>query len=76
MEALKHLTICTEYTAEERYSLVARVMPGESEKCVALSANMNDSQLLNWVKRYKICGYNGLDLKKGRHSKEPSMKKL
>ena len=29
----------------------------------------------NWVKRYKIYGYNGLDLKKGRHSKEKPLKK-
>lgn len=29
----------------------------------------------NWVKRYKIYGYNGLDLKKGRHSKEQPLKK-
>lgn len=31
--------------------------------------------MLNWVKRYKIYGYNGLDLKKGRHSKEQPLKK-
>ena len=30
----------------------------------------------NGVKRYKINGYNGLDLKKGRHSKEQPMKKF
>ena len=29
----------------------------------------------NWVKRYKIYEYNGLDLKKGRHSKEQPRKK-
>ena len=75
MDALKHPTTCTEYTAEERYSLVARVLAGESQKSVAISANINDSQLSNWVKRYKIYGYNGLNLKKERHSKEPPMKK-
>lgn len=32
-------------------------------------------KLSKWVKRYKIYGYNGLDLKKGQHSKEPPMKK-
>lgn len=41
-----------------------------------ISANINDSQLSNWVKRYKIYGYNDLDLKKGRHSKEQPMKKF
>lgn len=75
LDALKHPTTCTEYTAEERYALVARVLAGESQKSVAISANINDSQLSNWVKRYKIYGYNGLDLKKGRHSKEQPMKK-
>ncbi len=75
IDALKHPTTCTEYTAEERYALVARVLAGESQKSVAISANINDSQLSNWVKRYKIYGYNGLDLKKGRHSKEQPMKK-
>ena len=29
----------------------------------------------NWVKRYKIYGYNGLDLKPGRHSWEQPLKK-
>lgn len=60
---------------EERYALVARVLVGESQKSVAISANINHSQLSNWVKRYKIYGYNGLDLKKGRHSKEQPLKK-
>lgn len=68
MNTLKYPTTCTEYIAEERYSLVARVLAGESQKSVAISANINHSQLSNWVKRYKIYGYNGLDLKKGRHS--------
>ena len=74
INALRHPTTCTEYTAEERYSLVARVLAGESQKSVALSAGINDSQLSNWVKQYKIHGYDGLDLKKGRRSKEISMK--
>lgn len=76
IDALKHPTSCTEYTAEERSALVARVLAGESQKSVAISANINDSQLSNWVKRYKIYGYNDLDFKKGRHSKEQPMKKF
>lgn len=75
MNTLKYPTTCTEYIAEERYSLVARVLAGESQKSVPISANINDSQLSKWVKRYKIYGYNGLDLKKGRHSKEQPLKK-
>ena len=76
IDVLKHPPTCTEYTAEERYALVARVLAGESQKSVAISTNINDSQLSNWVKRYKIYGYNDLDLKKGRHSKEQPMKKF
>lgn len=74
MDILKHPTTCTEYTAEERYNLVARVLAGESQKSVAVSAGINDSQLSKWVKQYKIYGYDGLNLKKGRRSKEISMK--
>ena len=66
IDALKHPTTCTEYTAEERYALVVRVLDGESQK---------SAQLSNWVKRYKIYEYNGLDLKKGRYSKEQPRKK-
>ena len=32
IDALKHPTTCTEYTVEERYALVARVLAGESQK--------------------------------------------
>lgn len=75
IESLRHPTTCKRYTAEERYTLVARVLAGESQKSVAISAGINDSQLSKWVKRYKIYGYDGLNLKKGRLSKELSMKK-
>lgn len=75
IDALRHPTTCTKYTAEERYNLVARVLAGESQKSVAISAGINDSQLSKWVKQYKIYGYDGLNLKKGRRSKESTMKK-
>ena len=75
MDALQHPATCTEYTAEERYALVARVLAGESQKSVAISAGINNSQLAKWVKRYKLYGYSGLDLKKGRQTKELPMKK-
>lgn len=75
MDALRHPTTCTEYTAEQRYTLVAKVLAGESQKNVAISAGINDSQLAKWVKQYKIYGYDGLNLKKGRKNKELPMKK-
>ena len=76
IDALKHPITCTVYTVDERYALVARVLAGESQKSVAISANINDSQLSYWVKRYKMYGYNGLNLKKRRPSKEQPMKKF
>lgn len=75
MDILRHPTTCTEYTPEQRYTLVARVLVGESQNSVAISAGINNSQLAKWVKQYKMYGYDGLHLKKGRPSKEPTMKK-
>ena len=75
IEALKHSSTCTKYTTEERFQLVAKVLSGESQKSVAINAGINDSQLSKWVKQYKIYGYDGLNLKKGRHPKEYAMKK-
>ena len=75
-EALQHKNQNKEWTAEQRYELVARVLAGSSVKETAFSAGINDSQLHQWVKRYKIEGYQGLTtLRKGRPPKEPQMKK-
>src|SRR5574344_320794 len=73
MDSLRHPTTCREYTAEERYALVAKVIAGESQKNVAIHAGINDGQLAKWVKRYKIYGYDGRNLRKGRPSKELPM---
>lgn len=54
---------------------MGRFLSGESQKGVAFCAGINDSQLSKWVKQYKIYGYDGLYLKKGRRSKELPMKK-
>lgn len=75
IDALKHPTTCRERTAEERYSLVARVLAGESQKSVAISAGIDSGLLSKWVQIYKIKGYDGLNLKKGRPDKEYMMKK-
>ena len=75
-EALQHKNQNKEWTAEQRYELVAQVLAGSSVKETAFSAGINDSQLHQWVKRYKIEGYQGLTtLRKGRPPKEPQMKK-
>ena len=75
-DALRHKSQNKEWTPEERYALVARVLTGDSIKNVACSAGINDGQLYQWVRKYKIYGYNGLILKKGRKPKDPDMKKV
>ena len=75
-DALQHKNQNKEWTPEERYALVAQVLAGESIRSVAFSAGINNGLLYQWVRKYKIYGYNGLILKKGRKSKYPDMKKV
>ena len=76
-DALKHKSHYQEWTPEARYALVARVLAGESNQSVAISAGISNSQLYQWVRNYKIYGYNGLiPKKKGRKSRDPIMKKI
>ena len=43
---------------------------------VATNAGINPGVLYQWVRKYKILGYNGLvNKKKGKPPKEPNMKK-
>lgn len=75
-EALRHNNRNKEWTAEERYDLVAQVLAGKSCTSVAISAGINDGMLYQWVLKYRTFGYNGLvNMKKGRPTKEPEMKK-
>ena len=76
-DVLHHKNFCKVWTPEERYALVARVLAGESNKSVAFSVGISDGQLYQWVRKYKIYGYNGLIPKqKGRKPKNPNMKKI
>lgn len=75
-EALRHKNQNKEWTAEERYALVAQVLAGKSCLSVAVSAGISNGLLYQWVRKYKELGYNGLvSLKKGRPCKESQMKK-
>ena len=75
-EALRHRNYNKVWTPEEKLELVSKVLSGKSNKEVALTAGISDGMLYQWVRKYKIRGYNGLvDMKKGRPSKEPLMKK-
>ena len=75
-EALRHKKQNKDWTAEQRYELVAQVLEGRSVKETAFSAGISGGQLHQWVKRYKMEGYQGLTaIRKGRPPKEPQMKK-
>ena len=76
-DALRHKSQIKEWTPEERYALVARVLAGDSIKNVAYSVGINNGLLYQWVRKYKIYGYNGLIPKqKGRTQKDTDMKKV
>ena len=75
-EGLQHRNQNREWTADEKYAYVAKVLAGESYKEIAISAGIECSLLYQWVRRYKIKGYEGLvTQRKGRPPKEPQMKK-
>ncbi|MBQ1390693.1 MAG: helix-turn-helix domain-containing protein, partial [Firmicutes bacterium] len=75
-EALKHKGINKQWTAEERFELVAQVLAGNSCNSVALANGISSGLLYQWVRKYTLEGYEGLEsLKQGRRHKEPSMKK-
>ena len=75
-DALRHKNQNKKWTAEERYALVAQVIAGQSCTSVAIAAGISSGLLYQWVRKYKELGYNGLvNMKKGRPSKEPQMKK-
>ncbi len=75
-ESLQHKNQNRAWTSDEKYEYVAKVMAGESFKEVAISAGIDFSLLYEWVRRYKMKGYEGLVAqRKGRPPKEPDMKK-
>jgi len=76
-DALMHKGQNRIWTPEDKLELVSLVLSGKSNKSVAFEAGIHDGMLYQWVRKYKIYGYNGLiDKKKGRKSKNPNMKKL
>ena len=76
-EILKHREANKEWTPEEKYELVAKVIAGSSLQSVACEAGINNGMLYQWVRKYRLEGYNGLvSKKKGRPPKEPHMKKI
>ena len=75
-DSLQHQNHSRAWTAEEKYEYVAQVLAGKSYKELAISAGIEHSVLYQWVRRYKMKGYEGLVAqRKGRPPKEPEMKK-
>ena len=76
-EILRHKKFNRVWSPDEKLELVSQVIAGNPTSAVSISAGINISLLLQWVRKYKQLGYNGLvDRKKGRPPKEPNMKKL
>ena len=76
-EALRHKNFNKVWTPEQKLELVSQVIAGKSIQEVAFSIGINGGMLYQWVRKYKIWGYNGLvDQKKGRKPKDSQMKKI
>ena len=74
--SLQHKNQNKVWTAEEKYEYVAKALAGESFAEIAISSGIERSLLYQWVRQYKIKGYEGLVAqRKGRPPKEPDMKK-
>ncbi len=76
-EVLKQKKSNKHWDPEDKLVLVSKVIAGESIKSVAINFGINEGMLYQWVRKYKIYGYNGLvNKKKGRKSKNTDMKKV
>jgi transposase-like protein len=76
-EALKPKAFWKAWTPEEKLELVLLVLAGKSLREVSYSVGMDSGTLYQWVRKYKLYGYNGLvNAKRGRiASKESLMNK-
>ena len=59
-EALQHKKQNRVWSTEERYKLVAKVLAGASYTETAVAAGISKGLLYNWVRCYKMKGYQGL----------------
>ena len=75
-DVFKRKNFYKKWTSEEKMELVSQVLAGKANQAVAFEAGISEGMLYQWVRKYKIYGYNGLiDKKKGRIPKNPDMKK-
>ncbi len=76
-DALKHNNFMKKWSPEEKLELIMQVNAGKAIQAVAIENGISDGLLHQWIRKYKIYGYNGLIPKqKGRKSKNPDMKKV
>ena len=69
-EILKHKEQNKDWSAEEKFKFISKVLAGNSCNSVAIEAGISDGQLYSWIYKYKKFGYNSLEFKKrGRPSK-------
>ena len=75
-DVFKHKNFNKNWKPEEKLELVSQVLAGKANQAVAIEAGISEGMLYQWVRKYKIYGYNGLvDKKKGRKPKSSDMKK-
>ena len=76
-DVLKHKSIYKVWSPEEKLELVNKALSGKGVQPTALEAGIHPGLLHQWVRKYKIYGYNGLIPKqKGRRPKDQEMKKV
>ena len=75
IDGLKHSGTNKEWTAQDRFCLVAKVLAGSSIRDVAREAHVNSGQLYQWVRRYREKGMDGLQCRRGKPPKVPIMPK-
>ena len=75
LDGLKHSSTNKDWTPDQRFELVAKVLAGNSIYSVSKNAHISNGQLYQWVRRYNEKGMDGLQCKKGRPTKQFVMKK-
>ena len=74
-EILKHESNI-KWTSEEKLEMISKIKTGKTINLVAIEYGINKGQLYNWLRNYRIYGYNGLiNRKKGRKQKNKTMTK-
>ena len=75
IDGLKHNQFNHTWTKEGRFKLVAQVLTGKTISQVSFENKLKESVLSSWIRRYREKGIDGLELRKGRKPKVPTMPK-